>query len=53
MRVLADERLARLVVRAALTGSAECVIVKPSWPTSTGRSTSGCSAIRGAITVKS
>ena len=31
------------------TGSAECVIVKPSWQTSTGSSTSGCSASRGAM----
>ena len=36
-----------------MTGSAECVIVKPSWQTSTGSSTSGCSASRGAITVRS
>ena len=32
------------------TGSAEWVIVKPSWQTSTGSSTSGCSASRGAST---
>ena len=36
-----------------MTGSAECVIVNPSWQTSTGSSTSGCSASRGAITVRS
>ncbi len=35
-----------------MTGSAECVIVNPSWQTSTGSSTSGCSASRGAITLR-
>ena len=35
------------------TGSAEWVIVKPSWQTSTGSMTSGCSASRGAMTIRS
>jgi len=34
-------------------GSAAWVIVNPSWHTSTGSETSGCSAMRGAMTVRS
>ena len=42
-----------LVVGKSETGSAECVIVKPSRQTSTGSRTRGSSAIRGAITIRS
>ena len=52
-RVLADERAHLGRPGGSATGSAECVIVKPSWQTSTGRSTSGCSAMRGAMTIRS
>ena len=50
--VLADE-VRDLVVGRRETGSAECVIVKPSWHTSTGRSTWASSARRGAMIVRS